>query len=87
MNPTTRQASLPKKCTSDAVWHVLNKSTKMLQVNLPDQVARDVDNAVKTGKFQTADEVILAALRESISRRRYELQEEQQLNDVAWALR
>jgi Arc/MetJ-type ribon-helix-helix transcriptional regulator len=59
---------------------------KTLQVNLPDQIARDVDDAIKTGKFQTADEVVLAALREFISRRRYELQEQQQLQDVAWAL-
>lgn len=58
---------------------------KTLQVNLPGQIVRDVDNAVKTGKFQSADEVVLAALREFITRRRHELQEEQQLEDIAWA--
>lgn len=66
--------------------NVLYKGMKTLQVNLPDQVARDVENSVKDGKFQTADEVVLAALREFISRRRLELKEQQQLKDIAWAL-
>jgi Arc/MetJ-type ribon-helix-helix transcriptional regulator len=41
---------------------------------------------VETGKFESAAEVVHAALREFISRRRFELMEQQQLKDIAWAL-
>jgi len=60
---------------------------KTLQVELPDEMAREVENAVKTGTFENAAEVVRASLREFISRRRFELMEQQQLQDVAWALR
>ena len=60
---------------------------KTLQVELPDEMAREVENAVETGTFADAAEVVRASLREFISRRRFELMEQQQLQDVAWALR
>ena len=60
---------------------------KTLQVELPDQMAREVEDAVQKGAFGNAAEVVRVALREFISRRRYELLEQQQLEDVAWALR
>ena len=60
---------------------------KTLQVELPDEMAREVENAVETGTFESAAEVVRASLREFISRRRFELMEQQQLQDVAWALR
>lgn len=60
---------------------------KTLQVELPDEMAREVENAVQAGAFQNAAEVVRASLREFISRRRFELMEQQQLQDVAWALR
>ena len=59
---------------------------KTLQVELPDQMAQEVETAVETGKFENATEVVRAALREFISHRRFELMEQQQLNDIAWAL-
>ena len=59
---------------------------KTLQVELPDQMAHEVETAVETGKFENATEVVRAALREFISHRRFELMEQQQLNDIAWAL-
>jgi Arc/MetJ-type ribon-helix-helix transcriptional regulator len=62
-------------------------SMKTLQVELPDEMAREVENAVETGTFENAAEVVRASLREFISRRRFELLEQQQLQDVAWALR
>ncbi len=58
----------------------------MLQVELPDQMAHEVKDAVETGKFADAADVVRAALREFISRRRYELMEQQQLADITWAL-
>jgi putative addiction module CopG family antidote len=59
---------------------------KTLQVELPDQMAHEIADAVETGKFENATEVVRAALREFISRRRFELMERQQLDDIAWAL-
>ena len=59
---------------------------KTLQVELPDQMAQEVETAVETGQFENATEVVRAALREFISHRRFELMEQQQLNDIAWAL-
>ncbi len=59
---------------------------KMLQVELPDQMAHEIADAVEAGKFENAAEVVRAALREFISRRRFELMERQQLDDIAWAL-
>lgn len=50
-------------------------------------MAREVENAVEAGTFANAAEVVRASLREFISRRRFELLEQQQLQDVAWALR
>ena len=60
---------------------------KTLQVELPDEIARDVEGAVRSGVFHDAAEVVRAALRDFISTRRFELQEQQQLQDIAWALR
>jgi Arc/MetJ-type ribon-helix-helix transcriptional regulator len=60
---------------------------KTLQVELPDQMAHEVKDAVESGKFADATDVVRAALREFISRRRFELMEQQQLADIAWALK
>jgi Arc/MetJ-type ribon-helix-helix transcriptional regulator len=60
---------------------------KTFQVELPDEIAREVEGAVRSGVFHDAAEVVRAALREFISTRRFELQEQQQLQDIAWALR
>ena len=59
---------------------------KTLQVELPDQMVHEIADAVETGKFENATEVVRAALREFISHRRFELMERQQLDDIAWAL-
>jgi putative addiction module CopG family antidote len=59
---------------------------KTLQVELPDQMAHEIADVVDAGKFENAAEVVRAALREFISRRRFELMEQQQLKDIAWAL-
>lgn len=60
---------------------------KTLQVELPDEMARAVENAVEAGAFENAAEVVRVSLREFISHRRFELTEQQQLADIAWALR
>jgi putative addiction module CopG family antidote len=56
---------------------------KTLSVELPDQMAHEIANAVDAGKFENAADVVRAALREFISRHRFELMEQQQLKDVA----
>ena len=59
---------------------------KVLQVEITDELARAVDSAVKAGTFENAAEVVRASLREFISHHRFELMEQQQLQDVAWTL-
>jgi Arc/MetJ-type ribon-helix-helix transcriptional regulator len=59
---------------------------KTLQVEIPDQMAREVENVVEAGTFENPAEVVRAALREFISHRRFELLEQQQLSDISWAL-
>ena len=58
-----------------------------LQVELPDEMVREMENAVAVGAFANAAEVVRVSLREFISHRRFELMEQQQLQDIAWALR
>jgi len=50
---------------------------KPLRVELPDQVAREIDQAVQAGLFENATEVVRAAVREFITRHRFELIEQQ----------
>jgi Arc/MetJ-type ribon-helix-helix transcriptional regulator len=59
---------------------------KLFQVELPDQMAHEVEDVVEAGAFANATDVVRAALREFISRRRFELMERQQIQDIAWAL-
>ncbi len=59
---------------------------KTLQIDVPDQLALEVEAAVSQGAFGDVGEVVRTALREFISGRRFELQEQQQLEDIAWAL-
>ena len=42
---------------------------KTLHVELPDDMAREVDEVVEAGTFANADEVVRASLREFISGR------------------
>ena len=60
---------------------------KTPQVELPDQIARKVEEVVAAGAFESAAEVVRAALREFVARGRFELMEQQRLQDIAWALR
>ena len=59
---------------------------KTLQVELPDQLAEELETAVRAGRFQNSGEVVRAALREFVTGRRFELLEQQQMQDIAWAL-
>lgn len=48
---------------------------KTLEVELPDQLALEVESAVAAGVFDSPTEVVRAALREFIAHRRFELME------------
>jgi Arc/MetJ-type ribon-helix-helix transcriptional regulator len=60
---------------------------KTVQIDLPDELARDLENAVETGRFESPGEVVRAALRDFLAARRFELLEQQQVQDITWALR
>lgn len=58
-----------------------------ISLDLPDQLTADVDKAVAAGWFADRQEAIRQAVCEFMNSRRLELQEAQQLDDIAWALR
>lgn len=58
---------------------------KTMTLELPEKLAADVDNAVKAGWFTDPQEAIRQAVREFLNSRRLDLQEKQQLEDIAWA--
>lgn len=60
---------------------------KTMTLELPENLATDVDNAVKAGWFTDPQEAIRQAVREFLNSHRLELQERQQLEDIAWARR
>lgn len=60
---------------------------KTMQLELPDQLAREVETVVEIGRFETPGELVRAALRDFLDSRRFELLEQQQSQDIAWALR
>jgi Arc/MetJ-type ribon-helix-helix transcriptional regulator len=55
---------------------------KTISVELPDQIARDVEEAVKAGSFATSADVMLAAVREFLSSKRYQLIESRR--EIFW---
>ncbi len=59
---------------------------KELHIALPDKVADELEAMVRAGWFQSEDEVVRLALADFVRRRRLELIEEFQREDIAWAL-
>lgn len=60
---------------------------KPIQVELPDALARELDELVQDGWFSSEAEVVRLALIDFIRRQRFTLQEQFQREDIAWALR
>jgi Arc/MetJ-type ribon-helix-helix transcriptional regulator len=60
---------------------------KVLQIEVPDRVAAELDALVKSGWFADEDELIRQALTEFVSRHGFALAEQFQREDIAWALR
>lgn len=59
---------------------------KMLEIELPEPLAEQVRGLVNAGWFASEGEIGRLALVEFLARHRFELQEQFQRDDVAWAL-
>jgi Arc/MetJ-type ribon-helix-helix transcriptional regulator len=59
---------------------------KTLEIQLPDALAERLEELVKAGWFTSEDEIGRLALAEFLGRHRFELQEQFQREDIAWAL-
>jgi Arc/MetJ-type ribon-helix-helix transcriptional regulator len=59
---------------------------KRLQVELPDVLVAELKALVQKGWFRSEDELIRFALVEFVRRYRFELLEQFQREDIAWAL-
>lgn len=60
---------------------------KVVQIELPDKIAAEMDALVRGGWFVDEDEIIRLALAEFVRHHRFELLEQFQREDIAWALR
>jgi Arc/MetJ-type ribon-helix-helix transcriptional regulator len=59
---------------------------KVVQVELPDKMAGELEALVKGGWFTDETEIVRLALIEFIRRHRFTLLEQFQREDIAWAL-
>jgi Arc/MetJ-type ribon-helix-helix transcriptional regulator len=59
---------------------------KLIQIEVSDHVAKELDAMVQAGWFRTEDEAIRLALLEFVRRNRLELLERFQREDIAWAM-
>ena len=59
---------------------------RTLKLELPEQLAKEMEGLVKAGWFASEEEVARLALAEFVRRYRFELQEQFQREDVRWAL-
>ena len=59
---------------------------KLIQIEVSEQVAKELDAMVQAGWFRTEDEAIRLALLEFVRRNRLELLERFQREDIAWAM-
>lgn len=59
---------------------------KTLALEVPDRVAEELEKLVRAGWFATEEEAVRLALAEFLQRNKLRLQEEQQMEDIRWAL-
>jgi Arc/MetJ-type ribon-helix-helix transcriptional regulator len=60
---------------------------KVVQIELPDKIAAELETLVKDGWFMDETEVIRLAVLEFIQHHRFVLLEQFQRDDIVWALR
>ncbi len=58
---------------------------KTLSVNIPDNLAAQINDYVKAGFFSSEPDVILAAMSEFVRRNRIDLMERFARQDIEWA--
>jgi Arc/MetJ-type ribon-helix-helix transcriptional regulator len=59
---------------------------KILKLEVPDQVAKQIESLVQAGWFASEEELARLALSEFLSHNRFQLQEQFQRDDIRWAL-
>jgi Arc/MetJ-type ribon-helix-helix transcriptional regulator len=60
---------------------------KTLRIELPDRLAEELSNVVKSGLYRDEQEAVRLALGEFLTSQRAVLMERQQRADIDWALR
>jgi Arc/MetJ-type ribon-helix-helix transcriptional regulator len=61
------------------------KKMKTLSINVPDNLAAEINDFVKAGFFHSEPDVILAAMSEFVRRNRVDLMERFAREDIEWA--
>lgn len=59
---------------------------KTLKIDVPEQLAEEVEALVRAGWFASEAEIARLALAEFVQGHRFELQEQYQREDIRWAL-
>jgi Arc/MetJ-type ribon-helix-helix transcriptional regulator len=59
---------------------------KTLKIDVPDQLAEEVDGLIRAGWFANEAEIARLAIAEFVRRHRFELEEKFQREDIYWAL-
>ena len=59
---------------------------KTLRIEIPDQLAKEIEILIQAGWFASEEEIARLSLAEFVHRRSSELQEQSQRADIHWAL-
>lgn len=59
---------------------------KTLKIEVPEQLAKEIEELVRAGWFVSEAEIARLALAEFVHRHQYQLQEQFQREDIRWAL-
>jgi Arc/MetJ-type ribon-helix-helix transcriptional regulator len=60
---------------------------KTLEIEIPDQLGRQIEDLVRRGWFTDENDLARRALGDFLRHHRLELQEQHQLDDIEWARR
>jgi len=60
--------------------------TLKIKIEVPDQLAEEIEGLVQAGWFTNEEEIARLALAEFVRHHRFELQEQFQREDILWAL-
>jgi Arc/MetJ-type ribon-helix-helix transcriptional regulator len=59
---------------------------KTFKIDVPEQLAKEVEGLVRAGWFASEAEIARLALAEFVQKHRFELHEQYQRDDIRWAL-